>query len=421
MKVFKRILALALCAGMLATAGCAAKPAEPTTESAPTESTEKPETDSGVAAPEVAAKPSALTDEEKLTLYKTVAECETDWLLSLQLENGALPMTCGENGSFSVNPYFADFAAMALLGGEERHIEGARRYMDWHFAHLNTAETDYNGVDGTIYDYTATVSGGTLVSEAVTYNGSGKPQYDSVDSYAATFLGVLTKYYEVTQDADYLLAHREEIIRIFRVIPADMDDGLTWAKPDYRIKYFMDNCEVYEGLAAAEKLFAAALQDEVLAAEAAGMKQQVTEKMEALMWREAGYYEAAVGEDGRSAFRFDWSNFYPCATAQLLAISCGLLQPDDPRAIGLYNSFNEYFSTGENQATWERISIPDPFYWGSIPYAAAMMGDEGRVEEYMTIYQKAMRSHAYPLYNADAARVCLAAQWMLAQIEQGGE
>ena len=29
--------------------------------------------------------------------------------------------------------------------------------MDWHFAHLNTAETDYNGVDGTIYDYTLTV------------------------------------------------------------------------------------------------------------------------------------------------------------------------------------------------------------------------------------------------------------------------
>ena len=418
MKEFKRILASALCVCIFLTAGCTAKPAAPTV---PTGQTEPHETQTvpTLTAQELERKPSKLSEEEKLTLYQTIAEGEADWLLSLQLENGALPMTREENGSLSINPYFADFAAMALLGGEQRHIDGAKRYMDWHFSHLNTAETDYNGVDGTIYDYTAEMSDGKLVEEKITYNSNGKPQYDSVDSYAATFLSVLLKYYEVTQDADYLLQHREQIERIFRVIPAVMDDGLTWAKPDYRIKYFMDNCEVYEGLTAAEELFATVLKDEALADEAADYRRQVAQQIEAHMWNENGYYEAALGEGNVVALNFGWTNFYPCATAQLMAISCGLLAPDDPRAIRLYNSFNQVFSTGEDKATWERISIPDSFFWGSIPYTAAIMGDEGRVEEYMTVYQKAMKAHAYPLYNADAARVCLAAQWMIAQIEGG--
>ena len=48
------------------------------------------------------------------------------------------------------------------------------------------------------------------------------------------------------------------------------------------------------------------------------------------------------------------------------------------------------------------------------------MGDNARLETYMTLYLKVMNRHAYPLYNADAARVCMAAQLMLERIEQGG-
>ena len=41
------------------------------------------------------------------------------------------------------------------------------------------------------------------------------------------------------------------------------------------------------------------------------------------------------------------------------------------------------------------------------------MNDKARVYTYMSHYQKAMKKHAYPLYNADAAKVCMAAQKML--------
>ena len=131
---------------------------------------------------------STMTREEQIAMYRKIATEEAAWLASLQAENGALLMTSGPSGQFTMNPYFADFAALALLGAGEDYYENVRRYMDWHFDHLNTAETDYNKLDGTIYDYTITLSNGKVVSEKININADGKKSYDSTDSYAATFL-----------------------------------------------------------------------------------------------------------------------------------------------------------------------------------------------------------------------------------------
>lgn len=363
---------------------------------------------------------STMTKEEQLAMYRKIATEEAAWLASLQIENGALLMTRGPNGSFTMNPYFADFAALALLGADESYYENVRRYMDWHFDHLNTAQTDYNGVDGTIYDYTVTLSDGKLVSEKISINADGKKSYDSTDSYAATFLCVVAKYYEKTGDLAYLQANSQDLQRLLNPIRQTMDKGLTFAKPDYRIKYLMDNCEVYEGLVAAEKLYTALGLTE-LCAEAADLKKQIFDAIEEHMWmEEEGYYEVALGVNNDSAYAFTWTNFYPCATAQLFPIFCGLLEPTDARSVHLYNQFNAYFSTGERKATWEEMSTPDTFYWGALAYVAALMGDNVRLETYMTLYLKIMKRHAYPLYNADAARVCMAAQLMLERLEQGG-
>ena len=115
-------------------------------------------------------------------LLKTVFETETAWLASLQLENGAIPMTKNPNGTVTMNPYFADVAALALLDNAEKYAENVKKYMDWHFAHLNTNKTDYNRMDATIYDYNITLENGKIVKE------ESKGSYDSTDSYAATFL-----------------------------------------------------------------------------------------------------------------------------------------------------------------------------------------------------------------------------------------
>ena len=396
------------------TSGTQPTPTEPTTEptTAPTtEPTVPPSTD---------LSESTMTKEEQIALYQKIATEEAAWLASLQVDNGAMLMTCGPNGDFTMNPYFADFAALALLGAGESYYENVVRYMDWHFAHLNTAQTDYNGVDGTIYDYTIKLSDGKVVSETININSNGQKSYDSTDSYAATFLCVVAKYYEKTGDLEYLQANSQDLQRLLNPIRQTMHKGLTFAKPDYRIKYLMDNCEVYEGLVAAEKIYAALGLTELLA-ETTDLKNQVFDAIEKYMWIESeGYYEVALGVNNDSAWAFTWTNFYPCATAQLFTISCGLLEPTNPRAVYLYNQFNAYYSTGEKRATWEQMTIPDSFYWGSLAYTAALMGDNARLESYMTLYLKIMKRHAYPLYNADAARVCMAAQLMLEKLEQGG-
>lgn len=40
----------------------------------------------------------AVATEENIALFKKIYETETEWIASLQLENGAIPMTKSENG-----------------------------------------------------------------------------------------------------------------------------------------------------------------------------------------------------------------------------------------------------------------------------------------------------------------------------------
>lgn len=354
-----------------------------------------------------------------IDFYKEILEIETGWLSGLQLPNGAMPMTAAKTGTVKVNPYFSSFAVLAILEGDKKYYPVVKKYMDWHFAHLNTAATDYNGVDGTIYDYDITVSDGKVVSEAIATNDRGTKQYDSSDSYAAMFLAILWSYYDKTGDAAYIKAHYTEIKRILNALYNTMNDGLTWAKPDYKIKYLMDNAEVWRGIDKAVLLYEKVLKPAF--ADASAMltrlkadRTLVASKIEELMWNEAGqYYECAIGEGGEVAYNFDWNNFYPSATSQVFVITNGLLKTDSARAKLVYANFNKYYSTGESKKTWEQMSIPDAFYWGELVYAGALMKDEARVKSYMTLYRRVMKNHAYPLYNADAGKATLAAAYMV--------
>lgn len=335
--------------------------------------------------------------------YQTIVDRENQWLASLQLPNGAMPKTLVTSGIAEVVPYFSDFAALSLLNQADLYAANVKQYMDWHFAHLNTAQADYNGVDGTIYDYEITLSNGQITSE------TAKGSYDSTDSYAATFLLVLDKYATKTGDTAYIITHKDEIGRIVNAMFATMVNGLTLAKPDYAFKYLMDNCEVYEGMVAAARLYSDVLvpADAALAATRDRLQNgatQVAACIENEMWT-GNYYEPALDRSSNVAWNFDWSNYYPSATAQTFPIIHGLLSPADQRAQTLYDQFCQAYR-------WETMDIPDTFYWGSNVYTAALMGDAERVKTYMSLYERVMNRHIYPLYNADAAKVCMAAYLM---------
>ena len=387
----KRLSLCLLAAALLLTA---CTPADPT-----------PAPDTSVAA----GTPSFQLEASDLARCQAIVDSENAWLAGTQLSNGALPMRPSDNATVKVTPYFADFAALSMLNQAELYADNVKKYMDWHFSHLNTAQTDHNGVDGTIYDYNVTVRDGVVEKEEILI-ADGKNSYDSTDSYAATFLMVLQKYVEKTDDKQYILDHKDEIQRIVGALFATMVDGLTLAKPDYEVKYLMDNCEVYEGMLAGEKLYSNVLvpADKSLSATRDKLKngaREVANCIELEMWGD-GFYHPALDRDSAVAWDFDWNDYYPSATAQTFPIIHGLISPTSERARALYDGFCAAYA-------WETYDIPDNFIWGSNVYTAVLMGDVDRANTYLTRYEKVMKKHAYPLYNSDAAKVAMAAYYLL--------
>lgn len=357
---------------------------------------------------------------DKIAFYQSIADSEAEWIKGLQLSNGALAFRPKEDGTAVINPYFADYSAMALLraGDGKAYAGEVKEYLKWHFSHLNDSSTDKNGIDGTIYEYEAELKDGVVAAETT------ERQYDSVDSYAASFLALLWDYYRYTGDSRFLMEQYDEILRVLNAIDETMEDGLTVTKPDYPVKYLMDNSEVYEGLVCAVSLY-----DNVFLP---GLKQSTGEYEEAQkmydklikqkdtlykniedkMWNEPeGHYATGIQNGSKAIASFNWSTFYPDAASQLFPIIHGALDRDSGRAKKLYETFGKNFSWEDFEHYTKGIA---DFYWGRLPYAAAVMKDEGRVKSYMTYYmENVMPEHNKPLYNADAAWVVMASRMMI--------
>ncbi len=354
--------------------------------------------------------------EEQTELFEKIFESETQWLASLQLSNGAIPMTYSANGKLTMNPYFADFAALALLDDAEKYADNVKAYMDWHFAHLNTAEEDFGGLDGTIYDYVITMKDGRIESEVVS-TPENADSYDTTDSYAATFLTVVHKYFSKTGDSDYILDNAQDIRRITNVMFATLQNGLTYAKHNHRVKYLMDNCEVYEGAVAATGLFEEIVQRGKteytdMRDDCSRLIGTVKKNIDRKLWNYVGgYYRPGITAYVRIPTKiFSWKTYYPQATSQLFPIICGVIEPNTQRARNLYEKFSETYH-------WEAFEYPDDFYWGANVQAAAIMGDVDSVTEYMENYLPLTEKHSWPLYNMDGARVAMAAHMMLEKIK----
>ncbi|MEA5050902.1 MAG: hypothetical protein VB021_05450 [Oscillospiraceae bacterium] len=353
----------------------------------------------------VAAAPCGCAAERDTAA--ALCESEAAWLLSAQTADGALLYYPEENGAAFINPYFADYTAMALL--EAGYADAAARYIEWHFDHLNRSP-DRCGIAFTICDFDVAMEGGAAVRETPTGD------YDSSDSYAATFLSLLARYYRATGDGALLAAHYDDVCGILGALAATSDGGLTAAKADYPVYYLMDNCEVYAGLADARTLFGEVYADGAVYPGADAVRADIEARLAALgaaieerLWNEAEqHYECAQEADG-SCSAFDWNELYMSACSQLFPILCGVLAPDSARARALYGTFCEKFD-------WTKIDFgadADAAYcWGCIVCAAAMMGDGARVDAYLGTYARTFaRDHAYPLFGADCAWVLRAALW----------
>ncbi|MEG2928910.1 MAG: hypothetical protein RR846_05100, partial [Oscillospiraceae bacterium] len=347
--------------------------------------------------------------------YHSLAQEEKKWLATTQLSNGALAKRPKTKGKASVVPYFSAFAAQALMDGDEQeeYRQAVKKYMDWHFAHLNDEKSDINGLDATIYNYDMDIEDGKVAQEIST------GEYDSTDSYGAVFLSLAYRYGVQYKDKEYLQQHSGELMRIARMVLSTIDNGLSFAKPDYKIKYLMDNSEVYAGLRDMALLISLAELDSVGSdrEEFAALKKALEEAQQGVasgisnMWDDKeGYYHPALGEKGGEASEFSWDNFYPSATSQVFPVVFGAASPLEERSKLVYSGLcsNHSWQTMESYH-----KDKNSFYWSILAYAAACMGDEERVNTYLQEYIKQTKNgHKSPVYNSDSAWMIMTCEYM---------
>lgn len=303
---------------------------------------------------------------------------EYEWLERCRLPSGALSMAPGDR---RINPYFSNLAAMALL---HWNPEAVRDWIVWYLGHMN--EVDRFGLRGTVYDYQ------WVAGREVSDN-----DYDSADSYAATFLTLVARHFFTTGDGALVVENMHKIETVAGVILALMDeDDLTWAKADRRFKFLMDNAEVYRGLADwADVLRTLGFwrQGDLWASVAERVRVAVDREL----WIESqGAYSWAKTSIGTRAIRRRW---YPDTTAQLFPILFGLIDPDSPRAKALIAKVNESYPG------WPNLATGDQFPWALTAFVNAAAGDREMAMRFLdTVWDHHLSTgRAWPWYNAEAA------------------
>lgn len=324
--------------------------------------------------PAVAFKVDQIQVEPVPAVDKTIArQGEESWIIQSQLPNGGITTypspTANYNNKRRIVPYFANLAAVAEVEGAAdnngQYLPNVKKWMDWYFAHFNWP--DQWGMYGTVYDYDVDING---VETSLN-------DYDSADSYAATFLTLARKYYDATGDATYINAHNYELRVIGDIIVLlQQSDGLTWAKPNYFVKYLMDNSEGYRGLMDLSYLAQVVLGDQQLSDWYRNKAQLMINGIETVLWSSANksYYIYKDYVGGKQAP--NWSTFYPDAVAQLFPIWNEVIAAGSTKAINIYTKFNSY------QVGWPNLQKGDAFPWALVGYIARLMGDSNRQETF---------------------------------------
>lgn len=292
---------------------------------------------------------------ELINALKSNMAAQIYWLKSCQILSPGKPA----DGAVTrypdqgwVTPYFSNFAATAMLE-EPSCYPSVERYLNWYLRNLEK--------NGTIldYHYDENFNAKTAVP-------------DSEDAYAGTLLSLACAYHKKTGHTFWLGENLQNLKKVAQVIINLMDrDGLTFAAAGYRVKYLMDNCETYRGLADF-----AGLLDDMGDPEAPYYKdkaQAIARGIEkVLLNRCSGYYHPS--KTGWIKPGINLKKFYPDAACQTFPVLYGLIEAGSDRGARLYNVFNEH------QGNWVTIEPPD-YPWMLLGLYACIHGDYTRAYE----------------------------------------
>ena len=234
-----------------------------------------------------------------------------------QIPDGALRVGADpKSDRVWVVPYFAHWACVWLLESEAVDADPGklacvRRWLAWSCRHQES--------DGTIRDYKGKLSGYKRTERA-----------DSTDAYAATFLMVARRQLALRPKdpirADLARAARKALSAIELTWDGD---GLTWARPDYKVKYLMDNIEVNWGLQDGAMLFDA-LGDTASAGRCRKLRKASSRGLAVFRPKAEGPFAFALHESGKLDGGLD--KWYPHGMANLYALAAF---KDAPRPLWL--------------------------------------------------------------------------------------
>jgi hypothetical protein len=330
----------------------------------------------------VGASAQAQTPNVAMLRFHDNFNAVSEWMSHLSAPSGALLYV-----PTLIDPYFANIAAIGMTKDPNR-MPQVTEWINWYVNHLNWP--DRWGLYGTTYNWN------------VSSNGTETPtnDADSTDSYAATFLSVVWNAWQTgNPQARSLISGLSYQLDVIGgvIILTQQSDGLTWAKPDYQIKYLMDNCEAYRGLRDLASLYQYAFGDTAKAgyynAAAASVQKGLLR-----MWLNGTW--AVYRDDLGRNIGANMSTWYPDATAQVFPVLMGVVASSDYRASESYAAFNAAWPG------WPVLSYnaQDAFPWCLVGDAAATMGDAVRLSTYINSIQNKYVNTGFPwpFYNAEA-------------------
>lgn len=279
-------------------------------------------------------------------------EKQKAYLLQCQLPSGAFRLS---PKSDRINPYFANLALLPLVILGE--YDAVARYLDWYIQHLNR--------DGYINDFR--LQGGIELD-------TGKA--DSEDSYHTTFFSLLASYVEQSGRRSVITAYSKELATMLHaVLRLQQTDGLTWAKRSWKVKYLMDNCEVWKGLQDISSLFALIGEQALaeLAMKAARHCETGLKGMYSAKRKSYAVYDRVYPK---------WHKWYPDATSQAFPLLYGLLSPSSAEARELYQQLLLHFP--DFQSFWTGDFYP----WMIMGQYAWLMDDANRVARMLAVAEE---------------------------------
>jgi hypothetical protein len=305
--------------------------------------------------------------EQNITVTNT-------WLQTQILPDGAILDT-----SSHINPYFANLAALGMLKGDQTRISQVKAWIMWYINHLNWP--DYGGIYGTVYDYTVYGRAETSTRD-----------YDSADSYAATFLSLTWALWETGESGAqaFIKGIGEYDFNVVGNIITNLQQstGLVHAKPNYPIEFTIDNSEDYRGLMDLADLMVAAWGDTNGSDWYIAHATELQNGIESVLYNSGLklYYTSA------GAAVPNLAKWYPDSVAQLFPIANGVIAASSGQAKTLYSQFNGAWPD------WNRLSFntQDLFPWAVVSYAAVLMGDAPRANTYITTIENRYQHVGFP-------------------------